>query len=210
MAESYYHVVFHGEIEEGQKLETVKSRLAVLFKIDTSKVDIFFRKVPIVVKKNVSYETSVNFKKVFEKAGARVRIVAADSRNEKKSSTDIHDSQVNADTTISGNLILKGKPSIVLPELASTSLIYTPLPGHHVEGYEGGIDFKRQYISKVPYGQILLLSVFKKVDLTDEKLLLLIFIKENERPVIVNADSIRFDGIYVCIHLLRKKENRNS
>lgn len=192
MAESYYHVIFKGEIAEGQRLEDVKNRLALIFKIDISKVDVFFRKVPVVVKKNISYETSVRLKKAFEKAGARVKIVAADkSSAEKKSHIEVQKSQMAANTG-SDNLILNGKPKIVSPKLASTSLIYTPLPGHHVEGWEGGIDFKRQYISKILYEQILLLSVFKKIDMTDEKLLILIFIKGNERPIIVNADSIRY------------------
>jgi hypothetical protein len=191
MAEQRYHIIFKGEIAKGESIEDVKKRLASLFNIQASKVESFFSNHPIVIKKDVDYETCVRFKQAFKKAGARIRIVPLDNSTHGKAKKGVRYSQ-EPETENNTNIILNGKPKIVSPKLATTSLIYTPLPGHHIEGWSEGIDFKRQYINKVPFEQLLLVSVFKKADIMEEKLLILIFIKGHERPVIVNADSIRY------------------
>lgn len=65
-----YQLVFNGTISEGQNLDKVKRNLASLFKINEAKVDQMFDRLPIVVKKNVDYDSAMKYQHALRKAGA--------------------------------------------------------------------------------------------------------------------------------------------
>ena len=65
-----YQLVFNGTISDGHKLDQVKRNLASLFKINEAKVDQMFDRLPIVVKKNVDYDSAMKYQHALRKAGA--------------------------------------------------------------------------------------------------------------------------------------------
>ena len=65
-----YQLVFNGSISDGQNLTDVKRNLASLFKINEAKVDLMFDSLPIVVKKNVDYDSAMKYQHALRKAGA--------------------------------------------------------------------------------------------------------------------------------------------
>ena len=65
-----YQLVFNGTLSDGQNPVDVKRNLASLFKIDAAKVDQLFDQLPVVVKKNVDYDSALKYQQALRKAGA--------------------------------------------------------------------------------------------------------------------------------------------
>ena len=74
-----YRVVSDGKILEGQKIQEVKRNLATLFKVSEEKIEPYFVGRPIVIKKNVDYQTAVKYEKTFRSAGAICRAEPVES-----------------------------------------------------------------------------------------------------------------------------------
>ena len=70
----YYRLVFNGEVLEGHQIGDVKKKLASLLKTDERGIERFFSGKPNIIKKDVDYETAMKFRKVFEKAGAKLSL----------------------------------------------------------------------------------------------------------------------------------------
>ena len=70
-----YHVVFYGELAEGQQAEDVKSRLATMFRLSPKRIETVFDGKPLMIKENVGRNEALKYKRAFERSGARCRIV---------------------------------------------------------------------------------------------------------------------------------------
>lgn len=81
MTSNHYKVVFNGRIFEGCKVEEVKRNLALLFKIDSKRIERLFVKGPIVIRRNVDHHTATKYQRAFEKAGALCEIVSGETVN---------------------------------------------------------------------------------------------------------------------------------
>ncbi|MFQ5432836.1 MAG: hypothetical protein ACE5EN_10070 [Nitrospinota bacterium] len=66
-----YAVICKGKVKDGETVEEVKKRLAIIFKIDAGTVDRFFTGKPVIVKKGVDEDTALKIKSAFGKAGAK-------------------------------------------------------------------------------------------------------------------------------------------
>lgn len=65
-----YQLVFNGTLSDGQNQGDVKRNLASLFKIGETKVEQLFNQLPVVVKKNVDYDSALKYQQALRKAGA--------------------------------------------------------------------------------------------------------------------------------------------
>ncbi len=65
-----YRILFKGEIEEGQELETVKSRLAQLFKISPERIEKLFTGKTITLNHNIELAKAQEYSDTLKNAGA--------------------------------------------------------------------------------------------------------------------------------------------
>ena len=65
-----YQILFKGEIEKGQKLETVKESLAQLFKTSPERIEKLFTGKPITLNHNIDYSKAQEYSNELKKAGA--------------------------------------------------------------------------------------------------------------------------------------------
>ena len=73
-----FRLVFAGEVEDGQHPAVVRKRLAAVLKLDDQRMDVLFSGKPVVVKKAADQQTALRYRSAFQKAGARLRVRAAD------------------------------------------------------------------------------------------------------------------------------------
>jgi hypothetical protein len=78
VAEPSYHLVFRGEVLEGQELAVVAKRLAALLKMEPAKAGALFSGRPVVLKRDAPKAVAAKYQAAFRKAGARLRVVPAD------------------------------------------------------------------------------------------------------------------------------------
>ena len=71
-----YNIVFEGTISDGYGTEEVKRNLADLFKVDEKRVERFFAKQPVVLKKDMDYDSAMKYQRDLQKAGALCKIQA--------------------------------------------------------------------------------------------------------------------------------------
>ncbi|MEZ5596225.1 MAG: hypothetical protein R3E84_07525 [Pseudomonadales bacterium] len=74
MAENY-RLIFKGEVVEGQHPAVVRKRLALALKLDDQRVQALFSGNAVVVRKLADEETARRFQAIFQKAGARLRVM---------------------------------------------------------------------------------------------------------------------------------------
>ncbi|MDM8517505.1 PQQ-binding-like beta-propeller repeat protein [Desulfobacterales bacterium HSG16] len=87
MDDSRYNIIYKGEICKGNEIERVKKNLAGLFNINEKKIGQFFIGKPVVIKKNVDYNTAVKYAKTLKNAGAVCKISKIKPASEQKKSS---------------------------------------------------------------------------------------------------------------------------
>lgn len=82
MSDQGYALVFDGKIAEGQEIDTVKERLAALFKLPAPHVEKLFSGRSVTLKRGLSAGDAERLAALFAKAGALCRLVkvAADTQ----------------------------------------------------------------------------------------------------------------------------------
>ena len=70
-----YRLVYSAELNEGQHAAVVKKRLAAILKLDDARMDVLFSGKSVVLKKATDEKTAARYQEVFNKAGARLRIL---------------------------------------------------------------------------------------------------------------------------------------
>jgi len=70
MDEKRYKIIYKGKIAQGQQIEQVKLSLASLLNLSHEKTEQLFCGKPIIVAKNVNYDTAMKYKQTFDTAGA--------------------------------------------------------------------------------------------------------------------------------------------
>ena len=82
-----YHVVFYGELAEGQQAEEVKHKLVGMFRLSPERIEAVFSGKPLVIKENVGRNEALKYKAAFEKSGAACRIVPVKRKTAQTSLT---------------------------------------------------------------------------------------------------------------------------
>lgn len=73
--ETKFKIVFEGEIRAGEELETVKKRVAELFKVDSSKIEPLFSGKSMVIKNVDELGKGMKYVAALREAGMISRIV---------------------------------------------------------------------------------------------------------------------------------------
>jgi hypothetical protein len=80
-----YRLVYSGEVADGQHAAVVKKRLSTVLKLDDKRMEVLFSGKAVVVKKATDEKTAARYQQVFEKAGAKLRVLPlADSQEERQ------------------------------------------------------------------------------------------------------------------------------
>lgn len=69
-----YKVIFSGEIAAGQNLETVKTKVAAIYKVPVERCEHMFSGRPVTIKGDLDYQAAQKYQKAFERVGAICRI----------------------------------------------------------------------------------------------------------------------------------------
>jgi len=77
MADSGFDIYFRGEVLPDHDLETVKQKVAALFKADANKLAALFSGKVNVIKKGVDKATALKYQQAFKNAGAKAVITQA-------------------------------------------------------------------------------------------------------------------------------------
>ncbi len=78
-----YQITFDGAIGNGCNFEGVKEKLSANFNKDIEAIERLFRGKPVVLKKDLEYDTALKYKEILEKSGALCNIVEMSSNNMK-------------------------------------------------------------------------------------------------------------------------------
>ena len=68
MTKKSYRIIFEGKTLPGTTIEDVKKKLRPAFKASSDRFDRLFARLPVVLAKDVPYETAVKYKRLLEKA----------------------------------------------------------------------------------------------------------------------------------------------
>lgn len=77
MASETFDIVFRGDIQFGQNVVDVRSRLQQLFKIDAVKIDALFTGKPVVLKRGLDQASAEKYRDVLSKAGALIEVISS-------------------------------------------------------------------------------------------------------------------------------------
>lgn len=81
------HVVFKGQIAPGVDAETVKEKLANLFKVNLAQAEAMLSGKPVYIKKNVDLATAKKYQAAMQKAGAVANIIPVEQATAKPEAT---------------------------------------------------------------------------------------------------------------------------
>jgi hypothetical protein len=70
MEEKRYNIIYKGKTAQGRQDEEVKRNLASLIKLGNEKIELLFSGKPVIIAKNVGYDSAMKYKTAFETAGA--------------------------------------------------------------------------------------------------------------------------------------------
>jgi hypothetical protein len=70
MEEKRYKIIYKGKTAQGRQVEEVKRNLASLLKLGNEKLEQLFSGKPVIIAKNVGYDSAMKCKATFETAGA--------------------------------------------------------------------------------------------------------------------------------------------
>ena len=71
-----YRLIFEGQIKPQASREDVQQRLSTLFQVSPGEIETLFRRVPVVLKEDLAYDTALKDKADFEATGALCRLEA--------------------------------------------------------------------------------------------------------------------------------------
>ncbi len=183
MTEKRYHVVFSGEITEGQSDASVRQRMAALFKTSPAGIDALFAKKMSVIKKNVDAETAQNYVMALKKAGAVCRIVPAEPVSAP--------SPAPAAAPPKPPPRQEGPRVITIPMMNKGEPEFAPQEIRGISGTPTGLVFAKTGMPEIPFNHVYAISVYNHDD-GKETTTLLMFIHSVKRPFACDAPNIRY------------------
>lgn len=75
MAEKFYEIAFRGRVVDGTDLDSVKAKIAAMFKADENRLEQLFSGRRVVIKRQADEATAARYRGAFQKAGAVCEVV---------------------------------------------------------------------------------------------------------------------------------------
>ena len=190
MAEKRYHVVFSGEIVEGQSADPVKQRVAALFKTSARAIEPLFANKRSVIKKNVDAATAQKYAAALKRAGAICRIVSAQPPPPAGSSSTPAAAQSHL--TDEEKPRQEGPRVITIPMLNKSEPDYAPQVIPKISGTSSGLKFSGDEGSEIPFNSVFAITVYNQNDAGDDVDKLMMFIRSKKHPFVCEAPNIRY------------------
>jgi hypothetical protein len=194
MTEKRYHVVFSGEIAEGQSDASVRQRMAALFKTSPAGIDALFAKKVSVIKKNVDAETAQKYAEALKKAGAVCRIVPAEpvSAPSPAPAAAPPIPTPRPAQPAEEKPRLEGPRVITIPMMNKGEPDFAPQEIREISGTPTGLIFAETGMSEIPFSHVYAISVYNQNDGGKDATKLLMFIHSVKRPFACDAPNIRY------------------
>jgi len=175
-----YNVIFSGQTVAGYSIDQVKRNVSRAFKMTDASVSALFSGTDVIIKKGMDRETAEDVKQMMNRSGAICRIEPAETAT------------ASIDTPVRPNSMVYDQAPVITPLPGPAQVAYAPLICPEITGIEGGMDINRQDARHIYFTDIRMVSVC--LDLTDsfQPLKCLFFIFQSKRPLLVNAEKIRF------------------
>ena len=124
MSEKLFEIAFSGKIVDGADLDSVKQKIASLFKADEARLNQLFSGRRVVVKRQADEITAIKFRGAFQKAGAICELVeltdAATARQAPVAPGSAADSRVAPAQSSGSAYVSKYAESDLVPEALLT------------------------------------------------------------------------------------------
>lgn len=200
MTEKKYHVVFSGDIVEGQPINTVKERMAALFKTSAANIDAMFNRKNSVIKRDVDEQTAQKYVQMIKKTGAICRIVSAETAKAAvvqpskpagglspkapapKIPAPVAEKQAEHD----------GPRVVAIHMMHKGDLTFAPQVINKISSSNGGLDFNKMDVPETSFQQLIAMAVYTEVESGHEKSKLLLFATTSKRPLVCNAEHIDY------------------
>ena len=189
MMEKKYHVVFSGEIAEGQSDASVRQRMAALFKTSPAGIDALFAKKTAAIKKNVDQETAQKYVAALKRAGAVCRIIPAEST---PSPSPAHAAAPPAKPVVEEKPRQEGPRVITIPMINKSEPEYAPRVVGQIAGTSSGLTIDEMDRPEIPFNHVFAVTVFTQNDKGNEINKLLMFIHSVKQPCVCAAPNIRY------------------
>jgi hypothetical protein len=190
MTEKRYHVVFSGEIAEGQSADPVKQRMAALFKTSVKAIEPLFSEKRSVIKKNVDAATAQKYAAALKRAGAICRIVSAQPPSPAGPPSPPAAAQPHL--TDEEKPRQEGPRVITIPMLNKSEPDYAPRVIPNISGMSTGLKFSGEEDSEIPFSQVYAITVYNQNDGGDGVNKLMMFIRSMKQPFVCEAPNIRY------------------
>lgn len=198
MAQELYRVVFTGEVLEGHDAGDVKRALAALYRADVSKMEALFTGKPVIVKKDVDYETAEKWRRAYERAGAKCLVEPLPPTGTKAAPEQARKAApagAAAQGPVNGGeavIAFAGCPTIISPAVGHGSVAFSPMKCSTLTGFDGGVNLNRHDIGELFFESLRLFSVFGTREQGLSRHMVMVFLKGKRRPFIIPANGIRY------------------
>ena len=197
MTEKKYHVVFSGEVAEGEAIDNIKERMAVLFKTSSANIDALFKQKNAVIKRNVDEETAQKYVLMIRKTGAICRIAPADPASAPSSQAQKPPAPAEAPPPEK-----KAEPAgprvVAIQLMHKGELVFAAQVIKKISMASHALNFNKMDIPEIPYKQIIAMAVYNEVDEDgQEKNKLLLFAGVSKRPFVCNAENIDYSSFSI-------------
>jgi hypothetical protein len=171
MVQGKYKVICTGKAAPGRDREDVKRKLARLLEMDAARVERLLAGKPVLIRKNIDAGSAERWKTAFEGAGA----------------------SAETDSSAGGSApALARKPKLVSPEISHGAVAFAPKRCPKITGFEGGINLNRGDAGEIFFDHIRLLAAYSVSVEGEMKHRLLIFLKDQRRPFVIESTGIRY------------------
>jgi hypothetical protein len=200
MTEKKYHVVFSGDIVEGEAIPSVKERMAALFKTSAASIESMFNRKNSVIKRDVDEETAQKYVTMIKRTGAICRVIPAEPPQEsvarqpvapapKTQRDPIPEPRMEA---IEKKAEHTGPLVVAIHLIHKGELSFAPLVINKISGSKGTLNFNKMDVPETSFQQLIALAVYNEVEAGSEKSKLLLFATTSKRPLACNAEHIDY------------------
>lgn len=188
MTEKRYHVVFSGDIVKGQSADSVKQRMAALFKTSAAGIEALFAKKISVIKKNVDAETAKKYIAALNRAGAVCRAVSAAPPAAPSAAPAAAPSGAVAEEKPRQ----EGPRVITIPMLNKSEPDYAPRLAEKISGTPNGLIIDGMDAPDIPFNHVFAITVYSQNDDGNDVNKLLMYIHSVKQPCVCAAPNIRY------------------
>lgn len=191
MSENSYQVVLANDSAASGDIDSVKQKMATLFKTSVSKVEKLFQHPNPVIKRSIDLETAKKYERAINKTGASCRIESMEPTGSSAST----ETEARAESASDAG---QSSDDASGPKVAPVQLLYkgeeaySPRETDKITAADGGLDFNISGQSPVSFSQLSAMAAYTEVRKGEETDKLLLFTSQHQRPFLCTVDNIAY------------------